>query len=45
MATPALSINGICSPITCSVGLHTGANTGGKTAKNIHQHLQYFANE
>ena len=23
-ATPALSIHGICNPITCNVGLHTG---------------------
>ena len=25
MATPVLSINCICNPITCNVGLHTGA--------------------
>ena len=24
-ATPALSMHGICNPITCNVGIHTGA--------------------
>ena len=24
-ATPAFSIHGLCNPITCNVGLHTGA--------------------
>ena len=25
-ATPAFSIHGLCNPVTCNVGLHTGAS-------------------
>ena len=32
--TPAFSIHGLCSPITCNVGLHTGSTAGAALVLN-----------